>query len=102
MTKSLGCLRRGALAIRLALRTERIDEARREGLPERAFSSCLTGAVCASVVAHGLEVVRGCVIGDVRAQLHPLHVRCAEVEPRPDACLDDFVDRLREAGEGSP
>ena len=55
--------------------------------------------MCGSVVAHGLEVVRGCVIRDVRSELDRLHVGCAEVEPRPDACLDDFVDRLREAAE---
>ena len=73
---------------------------RREGPRERAFSvDCSSGVVRVSVVAHGLEVVRRCVVRDVRSELHGLHVCGAEVEPRPDAGLDDLVDRLREAGE---
>src|SRR4051794_30062 len=70
-----------------------------EGPPERAFSVVSCGVVCGSVVAHGLEVVRGCVIRGVRSELNRLHVGCPVVEPRPDACLDDLVDRFREAGE---
>src|SRR5262245_44625825 len=62
-------------------------KARRSG-PSR---SCRTGGGgCGSVVAHGLEVVRGCEVRDVRSELPGLHVRGAEVEACPDAGLDDL------------
>jgi hypothetical protein len=71
-------------------------KARRSG-PSR---SCRTGGVgCGSVVAHGLEVVRGREVRDVRSELPALHVRGAEVKARPDARFDELVERLIEAAE---
>jgi hypothetical protein len=52
-----------------------------------------------SVIAHGLEVVRGHEVRDIRTELPALHVRGAEMEPRPDARLDYLVERLIEAAE---
>ena len=52
-----------------------------------------------SVIAHGFEVVRGREVRDIRSELYGLHVRSAEMEPRPDAGFDDLVNRLREAAE---
>src|SRR3954454_16374973 len=54
---------------------------------------------CSSVVAHGLEVVRGCVIRNAGSELDRLQIGCAEVESRPDTGLDDLVDCLRQAAE---
>ena len=52
-------------------------------------------------MAYGLEVVRGREVRDVRSELPALHVRGAEVEARPDARLDELVERLIEAAERS-
>jgi hypothetical protein len=46
--------------------------------------------------AHRLEVVVHHEIGHVDAEVTPLHVGGAEVQARPDAGLDDLLERLRE------
>ena len=66
---------------------------------ERAFSVRPREPTTESVIAHGLEVVRGREVRDVRSELPALHVRGAEVEARPDARLDELVERLIEAAE---
>lgn len=50
-----------------------------------------------SLSADRLEVVLRHVAGHLLAENVRLHVRCAEVQTRPDAGLDDLVERLREA-----
>ena len=61
---------------------------RRQPLPRRVVG------LAPSAVAHGLEVVRGRVGGDVAAELLARHVRAAVVEAGPDACVDELGERL--------
>jgi hypothetical protein len=46
-----------------------------------------------------LEVVLLEVAGDLLAELCPLHVGGAEVDPAPDARVDDLLERIGEAIE---
>ena len=49
--------------------------------------------------AHPLEVVLADVAGDLLAQLRSLFVGVPEVDPAPDAGIDDLLERIREALE---